>query len=228
MDTFIGFSDRIFYKDSTQQGQITRLEVNQDDEIPLNVAFLASGAIKDMTGWICEAAIVGDPGAPRGTPPYTPLAAFSEALVYNASTGTFQGSLQCNTTPMANLIGGNAFADTYLAVKITLPNANPALVQQFTAMMNCRCWAAPLRDDASGIPGILAVYSGTVPEGQSSADIAVTAVPAGTPYAFAIQTSPGPGVSFCSVNALDLTVTVTLAGPAPSGGTTVQIFLGSK
>lgn len=180
-----------------------------------------SGDPVDMTGWTGYAQILGGTGKSTGTLGSPEAAAFC-ALSYDSGSKTFSGILECNTSQMATLIGEDSSKKTEFAVKLVKDDAS----ERFEVKTVCTAIAG----DIDGVPQVAALgpVGFTVAAGQSQVTFSFPSLSPSASLTF-VKFSPGPAVDFYAINenpedATQNTVTVTLAGVAPTGGVLFKVF----
>jgi hypothetical protein len=215
---------------------LDEVDLMQDDLIPLVIARTDGTQQLDISAYQVEIAVqgagAGQPaGEPTGQESDEVLAAYLKIPAgtnWDAPNLQYDGvSLDCRGAGFQTLIGSAADHNTVLAVKFT-KNDGSEIVQM---ILPANVKAAVIKANANPSvpsPGGLTI-NGVVPAGQAQADIPIQGTLPANPKAVAWQLSAGPGINYCTVNALDGTVTVNLLGPAPGpNGTQVKIFIGGQ
>lgn len=204
---------------------LTKVQFSQNFKGPLAITVRdLDGVAVDMTGWTVSAGIVGGSGEPTGTAGGPVLAAYTAGLSYDTPTKVFSGTLDCNTTEMADLISTSASRRTKFAVKFVKNDAT----ERFEVSVDCAALAADI-ETGSASPTALGPVSFTVDEGQPQETFAFPNCPANADLQF-IKLSGGPAVDFYVVNfneddPTQNTVTVTLAGNAAAGGQNFKAYV---
>ena len=211
------------FAQNTQTGSLTGLEFSQNFYGPIQVQVRdLSGNIVDMTGWTCYVGIVGYPGSPSGVAVGVPLAEYTTA--FNYVTPIFSGTMDCRTMQMATLIGAKLTQRTRFAIKFIKED----LTQEFECSCDCTMIAHHIVDGATAIVS-LGPIAFTVAAGTPQITFTFPNVPAGANLTF-VKLNSGPVVDYYVVNvnpdnpALN-TVTVTLQGNAPLGGSNFTAYV---
>lgn len=200
-------------------------QFNQNMQVPVSVQVTnGSSTPQDMTGWTASCAIVGAPGNTEGQDPGSPLAAYQNSLLLQGDNKTFQGTMNCNTSQMKDLLTVNPRKPTVFAIKFVSGD----LSEVFEVQCSCIVQAAAIRSgaqvSASNTPVAFSVMAG-----QSQATFGFPNLAAGSDLSFIKYTS-GPQVDTYAINVNDdnaalNTVTVTLAGVATLGGMNFRAYL---